>query len=167
MTLGTEQAINPAIFMAHQPHVVKISLLLLELWHLDRMIPEFKTVDAVFTFGNREERFSVPAFDAGRKDNLSIPRHGADVENAIDSQARHQMRIRCMIEIVAPIQRHMVRGKHGKFVPVKNAVALFLLPVAAAQELVVLLLKLFQSLAKVFFVHLADFKMWQSVRVQC
>ena len=58
------------------------------------------------------------------------------------------MRVAGMIKIVTPGQRRVLGGQHRIFVTVKNAVAGFLRPVFAPEELRVLLLKLLQFFGK-------------------
>jgi len=63
------------------------------------------------------------------------------------------MRIAGAVKIIAPRQWRVFGGQHGIFITLKNAVAVFLRPVLAPQELRVRLLQLFQFFGEVCRVH--------------
>ena len=138
--LGAEQAVNPAVLVADEAHVIDIGFLRLEVRQAHRVIPELEPVHAGLAFGDGEEGFAVPAFDARHQDNVALPFHRADVEDAVDAQPRHQMRIGGVVEVVAPGQRRVLGGQDREFVAVEDAVAVLLFAVWALQQLPVLLL---------------------------
>jgi hypothetical protein len=65
------------------------------------------------------------------------------------------MRVARGVKVITPGQRRVFGGEHRKFVPVKNAVAGFLRPIAAFDQLFALSLELLQSVLKCCSVHLA------------
>ena len=155
MPLRAEQAVNPAILVADEAHVVQIRLLRLVIRHPHRVIPEPEPVHAGFALRHGEKRFTVPALDARHQHDVPVPFHRADVEDAVDAQPCHEMRIGGVIEIITPEQGRVFGGQHRKFIPVKDAVADFLRAVAAFDQLFMLSLELFQFALKGGFVHLA------------
>ena len=55
MPLGAEQAVNPAVLVPHEAHVIQIRFLRLVIRHPHRVIPEAEAVHAVFAFRDREK----------------------------------------------------------------------------------------------------------------
>jgi hypothetical protein len=101
-----------------------------------------ETIHAIPALRDGEKGFAIPALRAGHQHDVAVPLDGTHVEDAVDAHPGHQMRIVGVIEIITPEQRCVFGGQDGKFVPVKNAVALLLLAVRPLQEFPVLQLQL-------------------------
>ena len=151
--------------MADQTHVVQVRFLVLKLRHAHRVIPELEAIHAILAFGDREKGFAVPALDARHQDDVPVPFHRADVENAVDAESRQQMRVGGAVEIITPEQGRVFGGQHREFVPVEKPVARFLPAVGPFQKLLLCSLQLFQFLLEGFFGHRAVV-MYQFERVR-
>ena len=88
--LGAEEAVDPAVLVLDQAHVVDVGVGIGGLGHQDRIIPEAKVVDAVRALGDGEEGFAVGAFDARDDKEFSFVQDGAGVEGGVDADALHQ-----------------------------------------------------------------------------
>ena len=57
--LGAEYAVDPAVFVGCESHVVNVHVRIVRFRHDDRFVPETKIVNAVRAFGDGEKGFAV------------------------------------------------------------------------------------------------------------
>ena len=108
MTLGTEDAIHPAVLVCRQAHVVDVCCRDGILGHGDGIVPEAEVIDSVRALGHSEERFSVGALHTDDKQVLAVPLDGAAVERGIHADALKQQGIRALVQVVAPEDGRML-----------------------------------------------------------
>ena len=138
LALGAEQAVDPAVLVPDETHVVHVDVGVGRLGHDHRVIPEAEPVDAGRAFGDGEEALAVGAFDAGRQIDLAVQLDGAGIEGAVDAQPLHQVRIGLVVQIVPPEDRRVLGRQHRVLVAVEHAVAALGDPVGPVDESLVL-----------------------------
>ena len=79
--------------MFGQTHVIYVGLFWAGIVQKDRIIPEFETIHSVVAFRNTEERFSVISFDTGNEVIFSVQFDRACIENRINAETFHKVRI--------------------------------------------------------------------------
>ena len=139
LALGAEEAVDPAVFVLHKPHVIDINVRVGGLRHKYRKIPEAEVIRAIKTFSDGEEGFAVRAFHPRHHQELALVQDRAGVEGRIDSHALHQEGIRLLVEVVAPGDRRVRGGQHRKLVAVKDPIAAGRFAIAPRQQLLLLL----------------------------
>ena len=112
LALHAENAVDPAVFMRSQPHVVDIGGRFAILRHRHGTGPETEIVDTAGTLRHSEEGFAVRPFNPCDQDIFSIPLDGAGIEHGMDAEALQQVGIRIRMQVVAPLQRGMLRRQH-------------------------------------------------------
>ena len=122
LAFHAENAVDPAVFMRGQPHVVNVGSRLAVFGHRHGTRPEPEIVDAVRAFRHGEEGFAVRAFDAGYQHIFPIPLDGAGVEHGVDAEALHQERIRILVQVVAPLQGSVLCRQHRVLISFIDAV---------------------------------------------
>ena len=122
VALGAEDAVDPAVFVGGQTHIVDICRGNDVLRQGDGAFPEAESIDAVRRFGNREEGFPVGAFDANAQQIFAIPADGAGIHRRIGRDSFAQVRICLFGQIVAPFDGDMFGGQNGIPVAAENAV---------------------------------------------
>ena len=120
--LGAEEAVDPAVLVFHEPHVVDVGVGIPGFRDHAGLIPEPEPVDAVFGFGDGEETLAVPSFDPDANRDPAIPLDGSGIECGIDPEAFEEERVRLRVQIVAPFQRDVGRGDDRVHVALVNAV---------------------------------------------
>ena len=121
--LHAEQAVDPAVLVAGQAHVIDIGGGFAPFGHRNRARPELEVVHAVGTFRHGEEGFPVGRFHAGHQDVSILPLDGAAVEDGMDAEAFHQVGIGLRVEVVTPLQGRVRRRQDGMFPAFEDAVA--------------------------------------------
>ena len=109
--------------MLHQPHVVDVDVRVARLGQDDGIIPEPEALGATLALGDREEALAVNALDASHQVNRPVQLDRAGVERAVDSQPLHQVRVRPVVQVVAPEDRRVLGREHRVLEPVEEAVA--------------------------------------------
>jgi hypothetical protein len=87
----------------YETHVVDVDVGLAGLRHQDRIVPEAKTVNAVWALRDGEEGFAVCAFNARDNKVLAVVQDGAGVEGRVDRHPLEQHRVGFAVKIVAPM----------------------------------------------------------------
>ena len=113
LALHAEDAVNPAVLVRGQAHVIDVRGGLPVFGHRNRTRPEAEVVHAVRALRHGEERFAVRTFDAGHEHIFAIPLDGAGIHHGVDAEAFHQERIRFLVQVVAPFQGRVGRRQHG------------------------------------------------------
>ena len=122
LALGTEKTVNPAVFVSGQAHVVNVRVALGSLGQENRLFTETEAVHAGNGVGNGEERLAVVAFNAADKRDFSVHLNRAGIEDGVDAETLHEVRIRRRIEVEFPLRRNHLIGQYGIDVTVETAV---------------------------------------------
>ena len=136
---GAEHAVDPTVLVLSQPHVIDIGFVRIQIRQHNRLFPKAKIVDAVGALCNRKEAFSVIALYPNHKTILAIQINCSGVEHRVDSQPFQKKRVRFRIQIVPPVQRHMVTGEHRIFPPQVDTIIKRRFLIFAAEQFFLLL----------------------------
>lgn len=85
--LGAEHAVDPAVLMLGQAHIVDVGFLRAGIGQHHGIIPEVEAVDACIGLRNGEEGLAVVALDADNEVELAVQVDRAAVECGVDAQA--------------------------------------------------------------------------------
>ena len=124
LALHAENAVDPAVLMGGQAHVINVGGRLPPFRHGDGAGPESEMVHAVGAFRHRKEGFAVGALHTGHQHIFALPFDGARIERGMDAEAFHQVGIRLFVKVVTPFQRSVLRREDRILVALINAVAL-------------------------------------------
>ena len=122
LALGAEHAVDPAVLVPGQPHVVDVGLFGAGVGQLHRLVPEAEAVHGGIALGHRKKALAVAALHAGDKIELAVQLDGAGVEHRVDAQPLHKMGVGFGVQVVPPDQRGVVAGQHRVFPAVIDAV---------------------------------------------
>ena len=122
LALAAEHAVQPAVLMLGDPHVVDVGFLRADIGQLYRMIPEAETVHPAVAFRHRKKGLAVVSFYPGDDVVFPVPVKRAGVEHRVDAQPLHEIRVAVFVEIVFPEGRHMSAGEHRMHITVDNPV---------------------------------------------
>ena len=89
LALHAEDAINPAVLMGREAHVVDVGCGLSPFRHSDGTGPELEIVNSIGAFGNRKEGFTVIPFHAHYKHVFAVPLDGAGIKGCIHPNPFH------------------------------------------------------------------------------
>ena len=134
--------------MLGQTHVIDVGVRIIGLGDDTGRLPETETVDAIVALGDGKERLAIVALYPGDQVELAVELDGAGIEHRIDAQALHQERVGLRVEIITPVQRHMVRGQYRVLVTQEDAIARQYRRVLACQQGFLLGLQLRQAGSK-------------------
>ena len=134
MPLSTKDAIDPAVLVSCQAHVVDVGGRDDVLGHGDGIVPEAEVVDAVRALSHSKERLAVGSLHTDNKQVLAAPLDGAAVERRIHADALQQQGIGALIQVVAPKDGRVRSRQDGMFVSGDDAVAPFDGLVGAANQ---------------------------------
>ncbi len=124
LALHAEDAVNPAVLVRGQAHVINIGGGLSVFGHRDGTRPEAEVVHAVRALGHGKERLAVRSFDAGDQHIFSFPFDGARIHDGMNAEAFHQPGIRVRMQVIAPFQRCVRRRQHRIRIAAVNPVSL-------------------------------------------
>ena len=113
LPLHAEDAVNPAVLMPGQAHVVNIGGGLTPLRHGDGTRPEGEVVHAVGTLGHGEEGLAVGPLYTYYQHVFVAPLDGAGVQRGMDADPFHEEGVALLVQVIAPLQRSMFPGKDG------------------------------------------------------
>ena len=139
MTLGTEDTINPSVFMGGEAHIIDIGSRYHVFGHRDGIIPEAEVIHTIRTFRHGKERLTVGPLHAQQQQVFTIPLDSAGVERGIHADTFHQVGIGRCIQVVAPENRRMGSRHHRIFITCKYAVATFHRFILSRDQLLVFL----------------------------
>ena len=122
LAFGTEETVDPAVFVAGEAHVVDIGVPLGKFRKKDRLFTEPEAVDAGFGVGDGKEGFAVVAFHPADKRNFPVPFDRARIENRVDAKTLHKPGIRRRIEVELPPRGDHFRRQNRIHIPVESAV---------------------------------------------
>ena len=122
LAFGAEHAVDPAVLMLSNAHIVNVGFFGAGVRKLYRIITETEAVYTVVTLGNGEKRFAVVALNANDKAVLPVQLYSSRVERGVYAEALHKIRIRFIVEVVFPDKRRMSSRKNGVFIAFVNAV---------------------------------------------
>ena len=123
LALHAENAVNPAVLVGGETHIVNVGRRLTVLRHSDRTVPETEIVHSVRALCHREERFAVSGLDTYNKDVFSVPFDSAAIHRSVDAEAFHQIWIGHRIEVITPEKRGVFAGDYRVFVTLENSIA--------------------------------------------
>ena len=123
LPLHAEDAVDPAVLVRGQAHVIHVGRGLPPLRHRDGTVPEAEVVHPVRALRHGEVALPVGAFHAAHQDILPVPLDGAAVEHRMDAEAFHQVRICLLIQVIPPEQRGVLRRQNGILISFVNPVS--------------------------------------------
>src|SRR5690554_6507579 len=122
-SLSAEKAVNVAVLMSSQTHVVDIGVRTVSFRQGDRVIPKAEVIDAVGAFGNSKKGFAVNTFNAHGKNVPAVPVKRSGIKGCMDALTLHQERIGFFVEVITPEDRCMGSRQDRIFITGINAVA--------------------------------------------
>lgn len=111
--LGAEDAVDPAVFVFDEAHIIDIGIGVVRFGNDARFFPESESFDTVGAFRHGEKAFAVPAFDADAEEDFTVAFDGTGVEGGVDAHAFEEEWVGGRVEVVAPFEGHMTRGDGG------------------------------------------------------
>ena len=124
LALHAEDAVDPAVLMGREAHVVDVGCGLSPFRHGDGTGPELEIVHSVGAFGYGEETLTVIAFHAHYKHVFAVPLDGAGIKGCIHPNPFHKEGVTLTVEVITPLKRGMSRRKDGVFPTLIDTVAL-------------------------------------------
>ena len=118
-----KDAVDPAVLMSREAHVIDVGGGNHIIGHRDGLGPESEVIHAVRALGHSEERLAVGAFNPHNKYIFALPFDGARIERRVHHDSLHQVRVVLLVEVIAPLQRSMLGGDDGILVFLVDAVA--------------------------------------------
>lgn len=119
---GAEQAVNPAILMADEAHVVNIGIRVVGFGDDARLVVETEAVNARGGLRDAEEALAIPPLDARAEGDTAIPFDGTGIHHGIDAKPLHEKGIPFFIKVIAPFERHMSGSQNRIGIPFINSV---------------------------------------------
>ena len=116
LALYTEDAVNPAVLMGREAHVIHVGGWLSPLRHGDGAGPETEVVYAVGALSNGEEGLAIVAFHTGNNNIFVFPLDCTGVEGGVDAYPFHKIWIGHLIQVIPPLQRS-VGGCENRVLP--------------------------------------------------
>ena len=111
LALHAENAVNPAVLVPGEAHVVNVGGGFSPFGHGDGTRPEGEVVHAVGTFGHGEEGFAVGPLHTHYQYVLVSPLNGTGVQSGMDTNPLHEERIALLVQVIAPLQRGVFPGE--------------------------------------------------------
>src|SRR5690606_26024627 len=133
-SFGTEKAVNVAVFVGSQTHVINVGVRTVGFGQGDGVIPKAKVVDAVGTFGNSKKGFAINTFNAHRQNVTAVPVKRASIKCGVDALTLHQERVGLLVKIITPENRCVSSGQNRIFKTGVNPVAGFLGSIGASDQ---------------------------------
>jgi len=121
-TLSAKEAINPAVLVLDDAHIINVRIWLGSLGNYAWFVPETEVIEAVLGFGDSEKAFSIPALDAHADDDLPVLLNRAGIKCGIDAEALQEVGIGFRIQIKAPFQRNVICRNDWVRVALVNAI---------------------------------------------
>ncbi len=137
MTFYTEDAIDVAILMGGESHVVDVGAGNLILRHCDGVVAEHEIVDTVRTLRNCEEGFTVVPFHTHHKYIFILPFDCTGVEGGVYADTLHEIGVGLRIEVIFPEWGYHLGSHHGMCIACVDSVAVNGYVVACDECLVV------------------------------
>ena len=138
VTLCTEDAINPSVFVLRDSHVVDVRGRHYVVGHGDGIVPEAEIVDAVLTFCHGKEGLAVGSFHTNHQEVFPVQLDGTRIEYGIHADTFQKIRVRLLVEVVTPEDRCVSSGQDGMCVSCDDAVSSFHWHVLASDECLML-----------------------------
>ena len=120
-----EDAVDPAVFMVGQAHVVDVGVGVVGLRHGDRVVAEPEVVHSVRTLRQCEEGLAVNPLHPDHQAVAVAEFDRAGVHRRVDADPLEQHRVGRTVEIVAPEDWCVLGGDDRVFEAVADAVAGF------------------------------------------
>ena len=136
LALRAEHAVDPAVLMLGQTHIVDIGLLRAGVRQNHRIIPEMETVDTVVALCHSKERFPVISFHTDHQIIFSVKFNGSGVHHGVDAQTLLKIRIGLLVEVISPVYRCKLPGQDRILIPVINSVVKITLVIFSGNKLV-------------------------------
>ena len=111
LAFGAEYAVNPAVFMLRQAHIVDVRFLRAGIGEDDRIIPEAEALSGLVGFRDGEERLAIHPFDAYDEAVLAVQLDCAAVHGGIHAQPLHHEGVRRGVSVVHPEGRDVLAGE--------------------------------------------------------
>ena len=134
LALGAEDAVNIAVLMLGQAHIVDVGFLRAGIGQLNGLVPEAEPLHGGVALCHAEKALTVVALDAGYQIVFAVQLDGARVEHGIDAQTLDKIGVGLWVKVKAPFQRDHLAGQHGVLPAVINAVVKILVNGVAAGQ---------------------------------
>ena len=166
MTLCTEHAIDVAILMSCESHIIDVGSRNNILRHGDRLIPETEVVNTIRTLCHGKETLAVSTLYTNNEEILTIPLDGTRIERSIHHDALHEIRIALLIEVVTPLQWCMFCGEDWVLILFVDTISPLYGFILTAQQFLIMSAKCFHFVLKCshnisFFTFLPLQCLWQ------
>ena len=122
LAFGAEHAVDPAVLVLRQAHVVHVGLVGAGVGQKNGPVPKAEALHAAVRLGDREKALPVPALHAGNQRELAVQQDRAAVEGRVDAEALHHVRVGFGIRVIHPEGRHVIAGQNGVLPAVVDAV---------------------------------------------
>ena len=156
LALGAEHAVDPAVLVLREAHIVDIRLVRARVIELNRVIPEMKPVDAVVALRDSEEGFSVISLDPDDQIVLAVQHDRAGVQRRVDAKPLNEVRVCLRVKIISPVERDHVPCHDRVLIAREDAVIEIGLLVLSCEQLVLLrLLNIILWMQHVIFLQVA------------
>ena len=136
VALDAEEAVDPAVLVRGEAHVVDVHRGVVQLRHHDGLRPEPEALRAVVALRDGEERLAVEALDARDDAVLAAEADRAGVEDRLDREPLEQHRVRGGVQVVAPLERDVEAREDGALVADERAAVVERAGVGFGEDLV-------------------------------
>ncbi len=136
----TEYTVDPAVLVLRQTHIIDVGLIRIQIRQHNGLFPEAEVVDAVFAFCHGEKIFPVIALYPNHQTILAVQIDRSGIKHGIDTKTLQEKWICLRVQIIPPVQRHMIPGQHRIFPMHINAIAKRRFLVFVAEQLFLLFL---------------------------
>ena len=126
MTLDAEDAVDPAVFMLRQTHVIDVSSRgIISIGHSNGFVPETPSVDTVIGLCDREKRLAVSPLHTRYDSVFAVELDGTGIEYCVHHDTLHEIGIRLFIEVIPPFERCVLRSENRIFILGINPIPAF------------------------------------------
>lgn len=122
LAFAAEHAVDIAVFVLRQTHIVDVRFLGGGVWQDDRVIIKAEALHRVIAARDGEEGLSVIAFYAGDEAVLTVQLDGAGVHDGVHAETLKTQRICLLVQVKFPERRNVVAGEDRILVTRVNAV---------------------------------------------
>ena len=158
LAFAAEHAVDIAVFVLRQTHIVDVRFLGGGVWQDDRVIIKAEALHRVIAARDGEEGLSVIAFYAGDEAVLTVQLDGAGVHDGVHAETLKAQRICLLVQVKFPERRNVVAGEDRILVTRVNAVVKSGRLVLFCDERFVIVKRLFNVRVHVWYLHTEYYK---------
>ena len=122
LAFAAEHAVDIAVFVLRQTHIVDVRFLGGGVRQDDRVIIKAEALHRVVAARDSEEGLSVIALYAGDEAILAVQLDGAGVHDGVHAETLETQRVRLLVQVEFPERRNVVAGEDRVLVARVNAV---------------------------------------------